>query len=156
MKFRKRLNALERRLVCEPATLFFEDGTSAQLRGRGDYVLNLFAAAAQGKTSHDTDLIARSVRSEEPGGAHIARPGTCSFEWTYREPRPMKVMERRLSKLEERFGPEIETIQTRRLRERLAAAVDAWAPYSESRNLQHIAIHASASSHDCTPAGAAH
>ncbi len=34
----------------------------------------------------------------------------------------MKMIGRRLSKLERRFGPEIETIQTRRLRERLAAA----------------------------------
>jgi hypothetical protein len=71
MKLKRRLEALERRLVCDPATLFFEDGTSAQLTGRGDYIVDLFVAAVRGERSPRIELIARSVRSEEPGGGHL-------------------------------------------------------------------------------------
>jgi hypothetical protein len=41
MNLKRRLEAIERRLVCDPATLFFEDGTSAQLTGRGDYIFRV-------------------------------------------------------------------------------------------------------------------
>jgi hypothetical protein len=71
MNFKRRLDALERKLVCEPATLFFEDGSSVEIRGRADFILNLFNAAIRGVHSHEADLIRRSVRSEEPGGAHL-------------------------------------------------------------------------------------
>jgi len=58
-------------LVSNPTTLFFADGSSVQISGRGDYVLNLFVAACRGQRSRETELIARSVRSEEPGGGHL-------------------------------------------------------------------------------------
>jgi hypothetical protein len=51
--------------------LFFDDGSSVQISGRGDYILNLCAAAARGERSQEIELIVRSVRSEEPGGGHM-------------------------------------------------------------------------------------
>ena len=71
MKVTRRLEALERQLICDPTTLFFEDGTSAQISGRGDYILTLFIAAVRGERSPQMALIARSIRSEEPGGGHM-------------------------------------------------------------------------------------
>ncbi len=58
-------------MICDPATLFFADGTSAQIGGRGDYIPNLVAGAAGGERSPQMELIARSVRSEEPGGGQL-------------------------------------------------------------------------------------
>lgn len=71
MNFSKRLAALERRLIFEPITLFFEDGTSTQICGRDEHILRLFDAAARGERSREMDLIVRSVRAEEPGGGHL-------------------------------------------------------------------------------------
>ena len=51
----------------DPITLFFEDGSSTQLCGPGDYALKLFNAAMRGERSREIDLIARSVESAEPG-----------------------------------------------------------------------------------------
>ena len=59
----KRIEALERRIVFDPITLFFADGSSTQIGARRDYVLNLFAAACRGERSPQVELIARSVRS---------------------------------------------------------------------------------------------
>ena len=41
------------------------------MSGRGDYVLNLFVAACRGQRSRETEMIARSVRSAEPGGGQL-------------------------------------------------------------------------------------
>lgn len=71
MRVKLRLEALERRLLHDPATLFFEDGTSAQICGRGDYIMHLFAAALRGERSPQIELVSRSVRSEEPDGGHL-------------------------------------------------------------------------------------
>ena len=71
MNLKRRVETLERRLICDPATLFFADGTSAQIGGRGDYIVKLFAAAVRGERSPQMELVARSVRSEEPGGGHM-------------------------------------------------------------------------------------
>ena len=71
MTLKRRVETLERRLICDPTTLFFADGTSAQISGRSDYILDLFAAAVRGERSPDTALISRSVRSEELGGGHM-------------------------------------------------------------------------------------
>jgi hypothetical protein len=71
MRFDRRIQALERRLVFEPVTLFFADGSSTQICGRRDYVLNLFAAACRGEHSPQLELIARRVRSQEPGGGQM-------------------------------------------------------------------------------------
>ena len=71
MTLKRRVETLERRLICDPTTLFFADGTSTQITGRGDYILNLFAAAVRGERTPHMELISRSVRSEEPGGGHM-------------------------------------------------------------------------------------
>jgi hypothetical protein len=71
MNLRRRLESLEGQLSCDPTTLFFADGSSTQITGRGDYILNLFAAAVRGERSPQMELISRSVRSAEPGGGHM-------------------------------------------------------------------------------------
>jgi len=71
VRIKRRLEALEKLLISAPVTLFFEDGSSAQINGHGDYLLNLFVAAVRGERSSETDLIARSVRPEEPDGSHM-------------------------------------------------------------------------------------
>ncbi|HTU48277.1 MAG TPA: hypothetical protein VMF91_24675 [Bryobacteraceae bacterium] len=71
MNVKRRLEALERTLIRDPATLFFEDGTSIEISGRGDYIADLFAAAIRGERSPQIELLARSVGSEEPDGGHM-------------------------------------------------------------------------------------
>jgi hypothetical protein len=71
MNLKRRLQSLERRLICDPTTLFFADGTATQISARGDYVMNLFSAAARSERSPQIELVARSIGSEEPGGGHL-------------------------------------------------------------------------------------
>jgi hypothetical protein len=71
MNLKKRIEALERRIVFDPITLFFADGSSTQIGGRRDYGLNLFAAACRGERSRQLEQIGRSVRSQEPGGGQM-------------------------------------------------------------------------------------
>jgi hypothetical protein len=71
MNMEKGVEALEARLPFDPITLLFEDGSSAKLAERSDYVMRLCGAFCRGEHSPKLDLIARSVSSEEPGGGHI-------------------------------------------------------------------------------------
>ena len=47
------------------------DGRSETLPGRSDYVLGLLSRACRGDRTPEMELIARSTRSTEPGGAHM-------------------------------------------------------------------------------------
>jgi len=67
----RRLEALEERLTSEPILLRMPDGRTATLPGHNDYVLDLLARAVRGDRTPEMDLIARSVGSTEPGGAHM-------------------------------------------------------------------------------------
>jgi hypothetical protein len=42
VNFKKRIQALERRVLCERVTLFFENGSSARISDRADYILGVF------------------------------------------------------------------------------------------------------------------
>jgi len=47
------------------------DGRTETLPGHNDYVLNLLSRAVRGDRTPEMELVARSVSSIEPGGAHM-------------------------------------------------------------------------------------
>src|SRR5271169_1700907 len=67
----RRLELLEKRFTSEPIVLEMPDGRTETLRGRGDYVLDLFSRACRGVRTPEIDLIAQSVSSAEPGGGRL-------------------------------------------------------------------------------------
>ena len=67
----RRLEALEENLTSEPTLLRMPDGRTETLSGHGDYVLDLLARAVRGDRTPEMELIAKSVGSAEPGGAHM-------------------------------------------------------------------------------------
>jgi hypothetical protein len=72
VNLRRRLEALEKGLVSsEPIVLLMPDGRTETLPGRNDYVLGLLSRALGGDRTPEMDLVARSVSSTEPGGAHM-------------------------------------------------------------------------------------
>jgi hypothetical protein len=68
---RRRLEALEEQLTSEPVLLLMPDGRTETLPGHNDYVLNLLSRAVRGDRTLEMELVARSVSSIEPGGAHM-------------------------------------------------------------------------------------
>jgi hypothetical protein len=69
MNLRRRLEALERsQFGGEPIVLFMPDGRTETLRGN---VLELFSRARDGDRTPEVELIAQSVSSTEPDGAHM-------------------------------------------------------------------------------------
>jgi hypothetical protein len=76
MRLEKRIRALEARLTSDPVSLQFADGSTKEIRGPGDFLLDLFCAAL-GRTDLNSrqaaqlELIRESVAAEEPGGGHM-------------------------------------------------------------------------------------
>jgi hypothetical protein len=82
MKLERRISVLEARTLSEPVILRFADGSTRQICGRVDYLMNLFASACGHRDltcgqSADLDQIRQSVPSEEPGGGHIVNLIRC-------------------------------------------------------------------------------
>jgi hypothetical protein len=72
MNLRRRLDALKKGLMgVEPIVLHMPDGRTETLPGRGEYMLNLFTRACSGERTPEMKLIAESIGSTEPGGAHM-------------------------------------------------------------------------------------
>jgi len=71
MNLKRRLKALESKVVVEPIQLNMPDGSTVSLGGNGDYALNLLARVCQEARTPEKELIARSVSSTEPGGGHL-------------------------------------------------------------------------------------
>ena len=46
-------------------------GRTQTLPGHNDYVLNMLSRAVRGDRTPEMELVARSVSSSEPGGAHM-------------------------------------------------------------------------------------
>ena len=51
--------------------MLMPDGRTETLPGHNDYVLNLLSRAVRGERTPEMELVARSVSSTEPGGAHM-------------------------------------------------------------------------------------
>ena len=65
---RRRLRALEQNVVNEPVTLVMPDGSIQILRGSAR---ELLGRAWRGERGPAIGLIAQSISSTEPGGAHL-------------------------------------------------------------------------------------
>ena len=75
MRIEKRLRALEQRLITEPTVLFFDDGSTRQVCGRG-HLLDLLLAALPGGNltsvqAEQIDLVRRCKYAQEPGGSRL-------------------------------------------------------------------------------------
>lgn len=75
MNIRRRIEALEKRLISEPTLLFMPDGKTASIPGRSEYLLKLLVVAARGNVSPEQaaqlDLIRRSTGARESGGGRL-------------------------------------------------------------------------------------
>ena len=77
MKLLRRLEALEKEkeFAGESIILHMPDGRSETLPGHNnyalDYALDLFTCATRGERTLELELIAQSISSTEPGGAHM-------------------------------------------------------------------------------------
>jgi hypothetical protein len=76
VRIEKRLRALESRFIKDPVVLYFADGTTREIRGHGDFLLNLVADACRGTDrgpgqAAQLDLIRQSVAAQEPGGGRL-------------------------------------------------------------------------------------
>ena len=82
MNLRRRLAALEKRLISEPTLLMMPDGSTARIPGRGEYLLKLFVVAARGanispEQAAELDLIRRSTGAIEPSGGRLVELIRC-------------------------------------------------------------------------------
>ena len=71
MNLQRRLDLLEKRLTSGSIILFMPDGRTETLRGGRYYSLDLFARACNGERTPEMELVAQSIGSIEPGGAHL-------------------------------------------------------------------------------------
>jgi len=81
LNLRRRLAALERRLISEPTLLIMPDGSTASIPGRSD-LLNLLVVAARGvniRPEHaaQLDLIGRSTSAIQPDGGRLVELIRC-------------------------------------------------------------------------------
>jgi hypothetical protein len=81
MNLRRRLAALEKRLISEPTLLIMPDGSTASIPGRSD-LLNLLVVAARGinispEQAAQLDLIGRSTSAMQPDGGRLVELIQC-------------------------------------------------------------------------------
>ena len=81
MNLRRRVAALEKRLISEPTLLIMPDGSTASIPGRSD-LLNLLVVAARGvnispEQGAQLDLIRRSTSAMQPGGGRLVELIRC-------------------------------------------------------------------------------
>ena len=82
MNLRRRLAALEKRLISEPTLLMMPDGSTARIPGRGEYLLKLLVVAARGanispEQAAQLDLIGRSTSAMQPDGGRLVELIRC-------------------------------------------------------------------------------
>lgn len=68
---RRRLELLEKRIFREPILLHMPDDKAAKLNGHPHYILDLMMRCLNGESLPEMELIAQSIRSDEPGDAHM-------------------------------------------------------------------------------------
>jgi hypothetical protein len=72
VNLRRRLAALEKNLSSgELIVLLMPDGRTETLPGHNDYVVDLLGRAVGGDRTPEMELVAPSISSTEPGGAHM-------------------------------------------------------------------------------------
>ena len=90
MNLRRRIAALERRLIVEPVLLMMPDGSTASIPGYCD-LLNLLVVAARGANispehAAQLDLIRRSTDAIEAGGGRLIEVIRCCVLGPGKEP----------------------------------------------------------------------
>jgi hypothetical protein len=68
---RRRLDMLEKQIIDEPILLKMPDDSIEILEARRGYMFDLFSRACDGDRTPEMELIAQSVGSIEPDGAHM-------------------------------------------------------------------------------------
>jgi hypothetical protein len=71
MNLHRRLEALENEVVTGVIVLQMPDRRTETIRGHGDYLPDLLARACRGERTPETELIAQSISSTEPGGGQM-------------------------------------------------------------------------------------
>ena len=66
-----RLEKLEKGHANEPAKLLMPDGRTEIIPSPGDFMREVLSRACRGERTPETELIARSISSTEPDGAHM-------------------------------------------------------------------------------------
>jgi hypothetical protein len=82
VNLRRRIAALERRLIGEPVLLTMPDGRTLSIPGRGDYLLTLLAVAARGENvspehAAHLDLIRQSTSAIQSDGGRLIEVIRC-------------------------------------------------------------------------------
>ena len=82
MKLEKRIRDLERKLLANRVKLYFGDGSTRQLRGDTDYLIDLLSDACGGdqlncQHAADLELIRQCVGSKEANGGHMVELIQC-------------------------------------------------------------------------------
>jgi hypothetical protein len=82
-KLDRRLRALETKLITDPIVLYLPGGTTRQIFGRGEYLLDLFdrvcrRAAFSPQELADLEAIRESVGAQE-GGGHMVEVVKCGL-----------------------------------------------------------------------------
>jgi hypothetical protein len=85
VRIEKRVRALEARFIKDPVVLYFADGSKREIRGHGDFLLNLVADACRGTElgpgqAAQMDLIRQSVAAQESGGGHMVEVLRCLLD----------------------------------------------------------------------------
>jgi hypothetical protein len=75
VRFEKRIETLEAKMLSAPVILHFADGSTRLLTGRRHFLVDLFARASGADLrpieAEQLDLIRQCVAAEEPGGGHM-------------------------------------------------------------------------------------
>ena len=67
----RRLTLLEKHVTSELIVLLMPDGRIETLPGHGDRAIDLLAGVFRADRTPDLELVAQSISSTEPGGAHL-------------------------------------------------------------------------------------
>jgi hypothetical protein len=91
MRLEKRIRALESKMLADPVILYFADGSTREVCGRPDYLLNLFCAATGGedlspRQAAELDLIRDSVSEGGASCAHMTQLIRCFLLGPAKEP----------------------------------------------------------------------
>jgi hypothetical protein len=70
-RLRKRIELLEKRIIRQPIVLTLPDGSARSLPGHPSYVLDLMMRSFEQEDLPEMALIAKSINSAEPRGAHM-------------------------------------------------------------------------------------
>jgi hypothetical protein len=81
----RRLERLEKRLVSEPILLQMLDGTTERILGNPNCVIDFMIGTLNGEQVPEMELIARSIGSVEPGGAHLVDMARLLYSATRRQ-----------------------------------------------------------------------